>query len=96
MQKSTSPNPSVYTSTEVPLKGLLKLSLIGIDNKWLENHDPKKTNKTNQKTVRFKHENNPITLVTFSWSDEPHKLSLDKNVKQLSNYSEHFEDLYIE
>ena len=65
MEKSTSPNPSVYTPVEVPLKRLLKLSSIVIDN-WLENHDPpqKKTNKTNQKTIRSKHEN--LTLATFS------------------------------
>ena len=69
----------------------LKLSLIVIDN-WLENHD---SQKTNQKTIRFKHENNPITLATFSWSDETHKLSLEKNVKQLSNSSEHLQVLYI-
>ena len=55
---------------------------------------PKKTDRTNQKTIRFKHEN--ITLATFSKSDEPHKLSLEKNVKQLSNFSEHFEVFYIE
>ena len=39
MQESTSPNPSMYTPKEVPLKRLLKLLLIGIDN-WLENHYP--------------------------------------------------------
>lgn len=98
MQESTTPNPTMYTPKEVPLKRLLKLLLKVIDN-WLENHYPppnKKTNETNQKTIRCKHEKNPITPATFSWSDETHKLSLEKNVKQLSNFSEHFEDLYIE
>jgi len=94
MQESTSPNPSMYTPKEVPLKRLLKLLLTGIDN-WLENHYPPPPKK-NKKTIRFTHENNSITLATFSWSDETHKLSLEKNVKQLSNFSEHFEDLYIE